>query len=50
MGVKMEVKMGVMRYAQDNSIVLEDIRPRTKAGRQASLLPWAINFHFYFIL
>ena len=30
MEVKMGVKMGVMRYAQDNSIAVESICPRAK--------------------
>ena len=48
MEVKMEVKGGVMRFAQDNSLVYR----KHLSSSKASLLPWAkpINFLFYFIL
>jgi len=48
MGVKMGVKMEVMRYAQDDTLVYN----KHLSSSEASLLPWAqpINFLFYFIL
>jgi hypothetical protein len=48
MGVKMGVKMEVMRYAQDDSLAYR----KHLSSSKASLLPWArpINFLFYFIL